>query len=74
MEKQYPIGGYAPGNYYRNCFHCGKQFMGDKEAFQCEPCAIADKEAYDALNNEERAEHDKRFQEAVKAVFNQFNL
>jgi hypothetical protein len=38
--KQYPIGGYAPGNYYCNCITCKQQFFGDKRAVQCEPCAI----------------------------------
>lgn len=39
-SKQYPIGGYAPGNYMCNCSTCKKQFIGDKRAVQCEPCAI----------------------------------
>jgi len=37
--KKYPIGGYAPGNYTCNCVTCKKQFIGDKRAVQCEPCA-----------------------------------
>lgn len=39
-EFKYPIGGYAPGNYMCNCSTCEKQFIGDKRAVQCEPCAI----------------------------------
>ena len=36
----YPIGGYAPGNYQNKCIDCGSYFIGDKLACQCEPCAI----------------------------------
>jgi len=39
-HKQYPIGGYAPGNYYCTCASCKTMFQGDKRAVQCEPCAI----------------------------------
>lgn len=35
----YPIGGYAPGNYTCNCVTCKKQFIGDKRAVQCKDCA-----------------------------------
>jgi len=38
--KQYPIGGYAPGYYRCTCVTCKTEFMGDKRAVQCEPCAI----------------------------------
>ena len=38
--KQYPIGGYAPGYYSCTCVTCKTEFMGDKLAVQCEPCAI----------------------------------
>jgi len=38
--KQYPIGGYAPGNYTCTCVSCKTRFQGDKRAVQCEPCAI----------------------------------
>jgi hypothetical protein len=38
-SKQYSIGGYAPGNYACNCVTCKQQFIGDKRAVQCEPCA-----------------------------------
>jgi len=38
--KQYPIGGFAPGNYMNNCITCKQSFMGDKRATQCETCAI----------------------------------
>lgn len=38
--KQYPIGGYAPGNYSCTCVTCKINFIGDKRAVQCEPCAI----------------------------------
>lgn len=38
-ERKYPIGGYGPGNYWNKCVTCKAQFMGDKRAVQCEPCA-----------------------------------
>lgn len=39
-EKKYPIGGFAPGNYTNTCATCNNEFIGDKLARQCEPCAI----------------------------------
>jgi hypothetical protein len=54
MEKKYPIGGYAPGNYHCNCSTCGTKFQGDKRAVQCEPCAIAAKERFDQLDPNEQ--------------------
>jgi hypothetical protein len=54
MEKKYPIGGYAPGNYHDRCCTCRQPFQGDKRATQCEPCAIADREKFDALSPEEQ--------------------
>jgi reverse gyrase len=40
MKIKYPISGFAPGWYYSKCSSCGEEFMGDKLAIQCEPCAI----------------------------------
>lgn len=37
---KYPIGGFAPGHYMSKCVNCKQNFMGDKYARQCEPCAI----------------------------------
>ena len=53
-NKKQPIGGYAPGNYQRHCVTCGGGFIGDKRAVQCEPCAIADRDKFDALTPEEQ--------------------
>jgi hypothetical protein len=39
-EVKYPIGGFAPGDYMCKCVTCKEQFIGDKRAVQCEPCAI----------------------------------
>jgi hypothetical protein len=39
-ESKYPIGGYAPGFYSCKCINCKTEFIGDKRAVQCEPCAI----------------------------------
>ena len=36
----YPIGGFAPGQYWNKCALCGETFIGDKKAWNCEPCAI----------------------------------
>ena len=40
-EVKYPIGGYAPGYYGCTCVTCKTEFMGDKRAVQCEPCAVS---------------------------------
>ena len=40
MKIEYPIGGYAPGNYQCRCLNCKEYFQGDKLSVQCEPCAI----------------------------------
>jgi len=39
-KQKYPIGGYAPGYYGCTCVTCKIEFIGDKRAVQCEPCAI----------------------------------
>lgn len=39
-KVKYPIGGFAPGHYMSKCITCKEDFMGDKYARQCEPCAI----------------------------------
>lgn len=31
--------GYAPGSYSCSCTTCGKEFIGDKRAVTCKPCA-----------------------------------
>lgn len=54
MEKKYPIGGYAPGNYQCKCCRCGAEFIGDKRAVECEPCALISKELFDALTPAEQ--------------------
>lgn len=38
--SKYPINGFAPGGYTCTCRDCGKNFIGDKRAWQCEPCAL----------------------------------
>lgn len=68
-EKKYPIGGYAPGNYQCHCGTCGGGFIGDKRAYQCESCAIADKEKFDALSPTEQEELMKRNAELIKGAF-----
>jgi hypothetical protein len=56
---KYPIGGYAPGLYSCVCVSCEKEFMGDKRAVQCEPCAIE-------MVNTKITINDKRGIETVK--------
>ena len=73
-ENKYPIGGYAPGNYFGKCTTCSKEFQGDKGAFQCEPCAVKDKEFYDALTPDQKARFDNRFSEIAKLFFENRNL
>jgi hypothetical protein len=70
--KQYPIGGYAPGNYYCNCITCKQQFFGDKRAVQCEPCAIEMVNAEIDINKEGGVEETKpepNFYEKLKEYF-----
>lgn len=74
IENKYPIGGYAPGNYFGKCATCSKEFLGDKRASQCEPCALKDKEFYDALTPDQKARFDSRFSEIVKLFFENRNL
>lgn len=38
--KAWPLGGYAPGDYFCRCIHCAVEFTGDKRALQCLPCAV----------------------------------
>lgn len=55
-DNKYPIGGFAPGNYQCKCCTCGSEFIGDKRAVQCEPCAVSEKERFDALSPSEQQE------------------
>jgi len=41
MASELKPFGYAPGSYMNNCKSCGQTFMGDKRAWNCEPCAKA---------------------------------
>jgi len=34
--------GWAPGNYTNNCHTCFEEFVGDKRAVTCAPCAYGD--------------------------------
>lgn len=34
------IGYYADGNYTCQCVNCERQFIGDKRAVHCLPCAV----------------------------------
>lgn len=61
-EKKYPIGGYAPGDYWHKaCNTCGKEFTGDKRAWNCEPCgeenAAVEKKLIDTYGYEDLADY-----------------
>jgi hypothetical protein len=71
MENNYPIGGYAPGNYICTCATCKTNFKGDKRAVQCEPCALAGKAEYDALSDDQRAQLDIKNNEAFREIYYQ---
>jgi len=73
-DQQYPIGGFAPGDYFGKCRTCGNQFQGDKRSFQCEPCALKDKQFYDGLSPEQKDRFDKSHNEIVKLFFENLNL
>jgi predicted nucleic acid-binding Zn-ribbon protein len=70
-ERKYPVGGFAPGNYYCHCTSCGVRFRGDKRALQCEPCGIKSEEWFNSLTDEEKAEHTRKALEEYKKIFNQ---
>jgi hypothetical protein len=40
-ERKWPLAGYAPGGYTCKCRQCGREFIGDKRASNCLPCAEA---------------------------------
>lgn len=70
-EKKYPIGGYAPGNYYRNCTTCNEKYQGDKRSFECEPCGTKSQAEWDALTPEQQDERVKKNMEMWKEFQNQ---
>lgn len=41
-DKRPKLDGWAPGNYTNTCQMCNKEFIGDKRAFFCAPCAYGD--------------------------------
>lgn len=38
-DKRPQRHGWAPGNYFCRCHDCKEQFIGDKRAILCAPCA-----------------------------------
>lgn len=57
----YPIGWYAPGFYTGTCIACKEEFMGDKLARHCEPCAIN-------TVNEMQKESSAKLRQLIKAL------
>ena len=45
---------WAPGGYIRTCSHCEKQFVGDKRAMICAPCAYNDAGMAELLKDKAR--------------------
>lgn len=68
-DKKYPIGGYAPGNYWCHCSSCGCKFTGDKRATQCEPCAIEGDNWFKSLSPEKQKEHLLKGVEELERLF-----
>ena len=75
---EYPIGGYAPGNYINTCIDCKEYFLGDKKAVQCEACAVIemveDKAETDQILKEakEKALRQETFEEAAQWLNKKF--
>ncbi len=38
-DNRPPNGGWAPGEYFAQCFRCKTIFVGDKRAYECADCA-----------------------------------
>lgn len=56
-----PLGGYGHGDYIAHCHWCRRQFIGDKRATQCLPCAISRaQEAAHAAGKAEGAAEEQR--------------
>lgn len=39
IDRRFRLSGYATGDYFCRCLHCGEGFIGDKRAVSCLPCA-----------------------------------
>lgn len=39
-EREYPVAGFAPGDYICTCQMCERPYMGAKRSWHCEPCAV----------------------------------
>ena len=45
MDTRPRRNGWAPGDYLNTCYLCNKQFVGDKRAVSCAPCAYKEPHA-----------------------------
>lgn len=70
-EVKYPIGGYAPGEYYCTCGTCNERFIGAKRSFQCLPCGTKSEAEWNALTPEQQEERLKKNLEAYNEFINQ---
>jgi hypothetical protein len=50
MVQNFRLGSYATGNYFGKCDICAEEFIGDKRARSCLPCALKAVEALQAEN------------------------
>lgn len=61
-------GGWAPGNYGRECMRCGDSFIGDKRAWVCADCAYAEEEEDDEKDEDETKPTWEQFSMAMKGL------
>lgn len=40
LQRLGRVGGWAPGGYHNHCISCQVEFIGDKRAISCLPCAV----------------------------------
>ena len=67
-EPVYPIGGYAPGEYFCICSTCNEKYIGARRSFQCLACGTKSKAEWDALTPGQQEERLKRNVE----IYNEF--
>lgn len=53
------------GNYFNRCIGCDSDFVGHKRRNVCRKCVREAQERYEAMSDEERAEHDAAVYRAI---------
>ncbi len=69
-EPDWPLCGYAPGNYLGKCRDCGGVFEGDKRAQQCLACAVASAKQGLEQSRQIKAERDAFRTQAINRGWN----